>query len=324
MANHSKTTLKQRISFVVPFYFDQGNVDALYNELQRVLGSASLEKFNFEFIFVNDGSTDNTLSELVAVADEDERVTVIDLARNYGHQVAVTAGLDASSGDAVIVMDSDLQDPPRVTLELIEKWEQGFDVVYAQRRTRKDGFLKKLSADIYYRMLHKMADVEIPRNTGDFRLMDRRVVDELKKYKEHNRYLRGLVSYIGFRQAPVLFDRDERFAGESGYSFKRLMQLAKDGVYGFSSIPLKMISRLGFIIAGLSVVAIFYALAYRLFTPDAVVEGWAFIVISIFFMGGVQMVMFGVLGSYISRIYAEVQNRPLYGVRKKYGIRQEK
>lgn len=306
--------MKKLISYVVPFYFDQGNVHALYDALIKTTSQVKYsKKYDYEFIFVNDGSTDNTLPELYEVAKVDDRVTIINLARNYGHQIAVTAGLDVVKGDAAIIMDSDLQDPPRVSLELIDKWEEGYDVVYAQRRTRKDTMFKKITSNMYYRLLHTMADIDIPRNTGDFRLIDSKVVGELKKYKEHNRYLRGLVSYIGFKQTPVLFDRDERFAGESGYSFKRLMQLAKDGIFGFSSIPLKMISRLGFAIAASSLVAIIYAICYKLFS-GAVVEGWAFIVISIFFIGGIQLVMLGVLGSYIGRIYTEVKNRPLYSV----------
>ena len=316
--------MKKLVSYVVPFYFDQGNVRALYDSFANTTSQTKYsKKYDYEFIFVNDGSTDNTLTELYEIANDDYRVTIINLARNYGHQIAVTAGLDAVKGDATIIMDSDLQDPPRVSLELIDRWEEGYDVVYAQRRTRKDVFLKKISADIYYRLLHTMADIDIPRNTGDFRLIDRKIVEELKKYKEHNRYLRGLVSYIGFKQVAVLFDRDERYAGESGYSFKRLMQLAKDGIFGFSSMPLKMISRLGFVIAASSAIAIIYAIWYKL-SPGAVVEGWAFIVISIFFIGGVQLVMLGVLGSYIGRIYTEVQNRPLYGVEARYNAKKSK
>lgn len=315
--------MKKLISYVVPFYFDQGNVDVLYDTLNEITSKKKYSsKYNYEFIFVNDGSTDNTLPELFGIANKDDRVTVIDLARNYGHQIAVTAGLDATNGDAAIIMDSDLQDPPRVSLELIDMWQKGYDVVYAQRRVRKDGFLKKLTASLYYRFLHAVADVDIPRNTGDFRLIDRKVIDELKRYKEHNRYLRGLISYLGFKQTPVLFDRDKRFAGKSGYSFKRLMQLAKDGIFGFSSMPLKIISRIGFTIASLSVLAIIYAVLYRFFS-GSIIEGWAFIVISIFFIGGVQLVMLGVLGSYIGRIYTEVQNRPLYGIGSQYNAKKD-
>ena len=311
--------MKKLISYVVPFYNDQGNVEALYQELLLVISQQSYQrKYDYQFVFVNDGSRDSTLNDLKLVQKQDKRIKVIDLARNYGHQIAVTAGLEHTKGDAVIVMDSDLQDPPRVSLELIEKWEAGYDVAYAQRRSRKDSFLKKLTADIYYRLLQRITEINIPRNTGDFRLMDRQVVDELAKFREHNRFLRGMVSFVGFKQAAVLFDRDERFAGESGYSIKKLFKLASDGIFSFSSVPLKFISRLGFTIAGLSVIGSIYAAAYKILTPGATVQGWTFIVISIFLIGGVQLVMLGVLGSYIGRIYTEVQDRPLYSVYRIY------
>lgn len=310
--------MKKLISYVIPFYYDQGNVASLYEALLKVTGKSPYSnKYDFDFTFINDGSQDKTLAELQAVQGKDPRIRIIDLARNYGHQIAVTAGLDASQGDAVIIMDSDLQDPPAVSLELVDKWEQGFDVVYAQRRTRKDSFKKRFTASLYYRILQKLSDIHIPRDTGDFRLLDRKVVDEIVKYREHDRFLRGMVSYAGFRQTPVLFDRDERFAGESGYTFKRLIKLAKDGIIGFSDKPLKLISSLGYILAALSLLAIVYAICYRLFTRNAV-DGWAFIIISIFFIGGVQLVMLGVLGAYIGRIYTEVKARPLYGVQKLY------
>lgn len=316
--------MKKVICYVIPFYYDAGNVHPLFNTLTDTISAEKYQsKYNFEFIFVNDGSTDATLKELIEIQKKDSRVTIVDLSKNYGHQIAVTAGLDHADADAVIIMDSDLQDPPRVSLELIDKWEEGFDVVYAQRRTRKDSFFKKLSADLFYRVLQKLADIDIPRNTGDFRLIDRKVLHEMKRFKEHNRFLRGMISYIGFKQTPVLFDRDPRFAGESGYSLKKLLQLAKDGIFGFSSAPLKFISRLGYFIASLSVVGILYALFYKIFYPGAVVEGWTFIVISIFFIGGIQLVMLGVLGSYIGRIYTEVQDRPLYSVDDVYYQREE-
>ena len=304
----------KKISYIFPIYNEEENINLLHKTITSVLKPAQ-KKYDFEIIFINDGSKDESLEKLWAVQEKDARVAVIDLSRNYGHQIAVTAGLDYASGDAVIIMDSDMQDPPSVSLDLIEKWEDGYDVVYAQRRTRQDTFFKKLSADAFYRLLSKVADIDIPRNTGDFRLLDRKVVTELKKFKEHNRFLRGMVSYVGFKQTPVLFDRDERHAGVTGYPLKKMIKFAKDGIVGFSTVPLRAISRLGYFIAFLSVIGILYVLGIRIFSPEQAVEGWAFTVISIFFVGGIQLIMLGVLGSYIGRIYTEAQNRPLYGVR---------
>lgn len=307
--------MKKTITYVIPFYYDAGNIHPLFAELIKTTSVQKYSsRYNFRFIFVNDGSTDATLEELIEVQQHDGRVTVINLARNYGHQIAVTAGLDRADSDAIIIMDSDLQDPPRVSLELIDRWDEGFEVVYAQRRSRKDTFFKRVTANLFYRILQKITEVDIPRNTGDFRLIDRKVLDELRKYKEHDRFLRGMISYIGFKQAPVLFDRDPRFSGESGYSLKKLIKLAMDGILGFSNAPLKFINRLGYSIAALSLLGILYALFYKFFYPSAVVEGWTFTVISIFLIGGIQVIMLGVVGSYIGRIYTEVKDRPLYSV----------
>lgn len=304
------------ITYVFPIYNESGNIKRLYEEVSTV--TAGLE-YDLEFVFVNDGSRDNSLQLLRDLQSEDPRVVVIDFARNYGHQVAVTAGLDAARGDAVIIMDSDLQDPPSVSLELISQWENGFDVVYAQRRTRKDSAFKKFTAWAFYVMLKKIASIEIPANTGDFRLLDRAVVDEVKKYREHDRFLRGMISFVGFNQTAVQFDRDERLAGKSGYPLSKMLKLAADGIFGFSTFPLTLISRIGAVTALLSVLGIVYAVAMKLFVPSAVVEGWTFIVISVLFVGALQLMMLGILGGYIGRIYTEVQNRPLYGVRAVYG-----
>ncbi|WP_171046654.1 glycosyltransferase family 2 protein [Pseudarthrobacter sp. NamE5] len=304
------------ITYVFPIYNESGNIKRLYEEVLIV--TADLD-FGLEFVFVNDGSRDNSLQLLRDLQAEDPRVVVIDFARNYGHQVAVTAGLDAARGDAVIIMDSDLQDPPGVSLELITQWENGFDVVYAQRRTRKDSAFKKFTAWAFYVMLKKVASIEIPANTGDFRLLDRAVVDEVKKYREHDRFLRGMISFVGFEQTAVQFDRDERLAGKSGYPLSKMLKLAADGIFGFSTFPLTLISRIGAITALLSVLGIVYAVAMKLFVPSAVVEGWTFIVISVLFVGALQLMMLGILGGYVGRIYTEVQNRPLYGVRAIYG-----
>ena len=303
----------KKISYIFPIYNEEESIELLYKTVAKTL--KPLEKtYSFELLFVNDGSKDSSLSLLWKLAESDPRVVVVDLSRNFGHQIAVTAGIHEATGDALIIMDSDLQDPPAVSLELIEKWEEGFDVVYAQRRSRKDTAFKKATASLFYRTLQRLADINIPRNTGDFRLISRKVADELNRYGEHNRFLRGMVSYVGFKQIGVEFDRDERHAGVSKYPLRKMLRLAADGIISFSSAPLKLISRIGYAISLFSVLAILYVLAVKVFFPETAVEGWAFTVISIFFVGGVQMTMLGVIGSYIGRIYTEVQGRPLYGI----------
>ena len=242
-------------------------------------------------------------------------MVLIDFARNFGHQIAVTAGIDYACGDALIVMDSDMQDPPAVSIELIRKWEEGYDVVYAQRQSRKDTAFKKITANIYYRVLGYLSDVDIPRNTGDFRLIDRRIADEIKNMHESNRFLRGMISWVGGKQTAVQFDRDERHAGKTGYPLKKMIRFAVDGIMGFSNVPLKLIARTGYIFAFFAFIGTLYALAVKLFYPDIVVSGWTFIVIVSFLIGGVQLIMLGVLGNYIGRIYVEAQARPLYVVR---------
>lgn len=313
--------MRKLISYIFPIYNESGNIPLLYKTMNKLFASNS--NYDYELIFINDGSRDDSLSLLKDIQKKDSRVVVIDFARNFGHQIAVTAGLDHAAGDAVIIMDSDMQDPPIVSFELIGKWEEGFEVVYAQRRTRKDTFLKKLTANLFYRFLHRVAEINIPRNTGDFRLIDRRVVDELRKFKEHNRFLRGMVSFIGFRQTAVLFDRDERHAGETGYPLKKMLKFAADGILSFSTVPLKLISNMGYIVAGFSLIGIIYAIVLRIFFPHLTVEGWTFIVITILFIGGVQLIMLGILGGYIGRIYTETLNRPLYTVANIYSVREK-
>lgn len=309
---------KKLISYIFPIYNESGNIELLYKTMGKLLDLHT--EYAYELIFINDGSQDNSLALLKKLANKDPRINIIDFSRNFGHQLAVTAGLDCSKGDAVIIMDSDMQDPPKVSFELLEKWETGYDVVYAQRRTRKDTFFKKLTANLFYRTLQKLADIEIPRDTGDFRLLDRKVVDEMKRFKEHNRFLRGMVSFVGFKQVGVQFDRDERHAGETGYPLKRMLKFAADGIFSFSSAPLKLISKTGYSIAGLAFLGIIYALCMKLFAPSVTIEGWTFIVISILLIGGLQLIMLGVLGGYIGRIYTESQNRPLYMIREVYGF----
>lgn len=313
--------MKKLISYIFPIYNESGNIELLYKTMTDLI--KPVKQYDFELIFINDGSRDNSLELLTKLQKGDKRVTIIDFSRNFGHQIAVTAGLDYARGDAVIIMDSDMQDPPQVSFELIKKWEEGYDVVYAQRRSRKDTFFKKLTAAMFYRTLQKLADIDIPRNTGDFRLVDRKVVDEIKRFKEHHRFLRGMVSFVGFQQVAVQFDRDERHAGETGYPLKKMLKFAADGIFSFSTAPLRFIRNLGFFVATVAFLGIVYAISMKIFFPEVTIEGWTFIVISVLFMGGVQLIMLGVLGSYIGRIYTESQNRPLYMVAAVYGAKRE-
>lgn len=308
--------MRKLISYIFPIYNEEGNIELLYRTMDELVRGLD---YDVEFIFINDGSRDRSLELLKGLAARDPRVRVIDFARNFGHQIAVTAGVDAAVGDAIIIMDSDMQDPPAVSLELIKEWEAGNDVVYAQRRSRQDTAFKKLTADLYYRTLASLSDIDIPRNTGDFRLIDAKVAAQLRRYREHDRFLRGMVSDIGFRQKAVLFDRDARHAGETGYPLRKMIKFAIDGILGFSSKPLELISRLGLIFSLVAVVGVIYALVVRIFFPQHAVEGWAFTVIAVLFMGGLQLVMLGIIGSYIGRIYNQVKGRPLYGIQKVYG-----
>lgn len=299
------------ITYLFPIHNEEGNIELLYKTVCDALKQKS-KKYDYELIFINDGSTDKSLSILKAIAIKDKRVRIINFARNFGHQIAVTAGMDYSRGDAVIVMDSDLQDPPAVSLELIEQWEKGYDIVYAKRRTRKDSVFKKFTANVYYRVLKRLSNTDMPTNIGDFRLMDRRVVDALNQFREHDRYLRGLVSYVGFNSTSVLFDRDSRFSGKTSYPLSKMIKLASDGIVGFSDAPLKLILKVGYFISLLSLAGIIYALVEKIFFPKHVVSGWTFTAIAMLLIGGIQLVLLGVIGNYIGRIYTESQNRPLY------------
>lgn len=301
---------RKKISYIFPIYNESGNIEKLYQTMRQLLKQRT--EYDYELIFINDGSQDDSLEKLRMLEGFDDRIIVINFSRNFGHQLAVTAGMDFAKGDAVIIMDSDLQDPPQVSLELIDKWEEGYDVVYAQRRSRKDTIFKKATAAAFYWTLQKLSEVDIPRNTGDFRLVDRKVVTAVSAFREHNRFLRGLVSYVGFKQIAVQFDRDERHAGETGYPLKKMIRFALDGIFSFSWTPLKLISRLGFVLASISFMGILYAIAVKVSNPAVAVPGWTFTVIAILLIGGLQLNMLGVLANYIGRIYAETQNRPLY------------
>lgn len=272
-----------KISYVFPIYNEEGNISLLYKRMKEVISQRP--DLSFEFLFVNDGSTDASIGLLRELKSHDTNVKVLDFSRNFGHQAAVTAGLDHASGDAVIVMDSDLQDPPEVSLELIAKWEEGYDVVYAQRRSRQDSWFKKATANAYYRVLSRLSDIKIPRNVGDFRLMDRVVVNEFNAMREHNRFIRGMVSFVGFEQAAVPFDRDARFAGETGYPLRKMVNFALDGVFSFSTMPIKTISRFGYVVSCFAFLFAVYIFLGKLINPESVVQGWSLVTVAIFSSG---------------------------------------
>lgn len=305
------------VSYVLPVYNEEDGITAFHTELTAALGERP--ELDFELVYVNDGSGDGSLAILKDLAENDERVRVVDFARNFGHQIAITAGLDVARGDAVIVMDTDLQDPPRVSLELVDAWREGAEIVHARRRSRQDTAFKRATAHAYYRVLRSSTDVDIPLDTGDFRLLDRRVADELRKYRERSRFVRGIVASMGYRQTEVAFDRDERFAGETKYPLRKMARLAIDGMTSFSTAPLKMITRLGFVVLALSLLGILYALAMKFFRPDITVSGWTMMMCVVLFLGGTQMLSLGVIGAYVGRIYSEAQGLLLYLVRDVIG-----
>jgi len=316
--NLTSRSCGELISVVVPCY----NEEAVINETIKRLNlfCASLTGLDAELIFVDDGSGDSTLEILKAHARNDPRIKLVIFSRNFGHQIAVTAGIEAASGDAVVLIDADLQDPPEVVHEMIALWRQGYDVVYGTRSERPgESVFKLATARAFYRMLNKLSDVPIPLDTGDFRLMSRPVVDTLCAMPERDRFIRGMVSWVGYRQVSLPYRRERRFAGESKYPLKKMLHFATDGILSFSTKPLQISVALGFASAGLAMFGILYALFLRVFT-NVWVEGWTALMIAVLFIGGVQLISVGILGEYVGRIYNEVKNRPLYVVQERIGF----
>lgn len=287
-----------------------------YRRLREVMQQ---QPESFELIFVNDGSRDRTADIVRELASRDRTVRLIDFSRNFGHQVAISAGMDYAMGDAVVVIDADLQDPPTVILEMIEKWRQGYDVVYGRRLKRKgETLFKKTTAKMFYRLLRSMTTVDIPVDTGDFRLIDRKVCDVLRSLKEKNRYVRGLVSWAGFRQTAVEYVREERFAGETKYPLKKMLKFALDGITSFSYKPLKLATYLGMAVSAVSFIYLIVVIAQKLFT-DSTTAGWTSTVAILLFFNGIMLMLMGIIGEYIGRIYDETKERPLYIVREASG-----
>jgi len=297
-------------SLIIPIYNEEETLPELYRRVSAVMDRLPIIG---ELWLVNDGSQDKSLAIMRSLFEQNSQVRYLSFARNFGHQIAVTAGLNFAQGKAVIVLDADLQDPPELIPDLLEAWKSGYQVVYAQRTKRKnESWFKRLTAFAFYRILRQLADVDIPADTGDFCLMDRQVVDVLNQIPERNRYIRGLRAWIGFRQTSIKFERDPRFAGEVKYTFRKSFSLALNSIISFSRIPLRLSTYLGLFSALIALLMSFVVLYWRISQPSSPLTGFAAIMIAVFFLGSVQLICLGLVGEYIGRIYEEVKGRPLY------------
>ena len=310
--------MKPKYSLVIPVYNEEKTLPELYRRISELMDRLDDQA---ELILVNDGSKDRSLQLLRDLHERDPRVCYLSLARNFGHQIAVTAGLNYVRGEVIVILDADLQDPPELIPDMVEKWRQGYHVVYAKRTQRqKESWFKRFTAYVFYRLLKQLADVDIPTDTGDFCLMDRQVVDVLNSMPERDRYIRGMRSWIGFQQTAVYFERHPRFAGEVKYTFSKSLSLAINGLVSFSKVPLRISTYVGLLAA---VAAIFMGLLviyWRIFVPQSPLTGFTIILVAIFFLGAVQLVSIGILGEYIGRIYEEVKGRPLYTLSESGGF----
>lgn len=306
--------MKSKIIFsvVVPLYNEEEVIHESYKRLKAVMDGLNEP---YELVFVNDGSRDKTALLAREICEKDSNVKLINFARNFGHQTAITAGMDYASGEAVVVIDADLQDPPEVIPEMIKKWREGYDVVYGQRVKRKgETWFKKITAKMFYRVLRRLTEVDIPVDTGDFRLIDRKVCNALKKVGERNRYIRGIISWLGFKSAPVEFVREKRFAGETKYPLKKMLKFASDAIMSFSYKPLKLATYLGFFVSVASFIYLLVMIVLKLCGTMSTVPGWTSIIVITLFFNGIILLVLGIIGEYIGRIYDEAKGRPLYVV----------
>lgn len=310
---------KKKISVVIPMYYEEKVVEECFKRVKECL--EKLDNYDFEIIFVNDGSRDKTLELLEKIASQEQRVKVISFSRNFGHQAAVTAGLKYVTGDAIVIIDSDLQDPPELIPDMIKLWEDGNEVIYGKRKSRKgESAFKLLSAKMFYKTLNALSDVEIPKDTGDFRLVDRKVVDTINLFPEHNKFLRGLFSWVGYKQCAFEYERKERFAGETKYPLKKMLKLAADGIISFSTKPLKIMGMLGIFAIIVSMLLLVYALISYGLKLNHLSAGWTSIMVAITFFAGVQLTSIWVMSEYIGRIYDETKQRPQYIIDKKINL----
>lgn len=312
----------KKVSVVIPMYFEEEVAQECYKRTKKML--EDLVNYEHEIIFVNDGSKDKTLEILNEIASKDKKVKVISFSRNFGHQVAVTAGLKYVTGDCILIIDSDMQDPPELLPKMLELWEKGNEVIYGKRKAREgESHFKLFTAKMFYKVLNGLSDVEIPKDTGDFRLVDRKVVEVINNMPEHNKFLRGLFSWVGFKQIPFEYERKERFAGKTKYPLKKMFKLAGDGIISFSTKPLKLIGGIGIISIFISFAILIYALLSYIFKWGDLTAGWTSLMVAITFFAGVQLISIWMISEYIARIYDDTKKRPEYIIDKKINIEKE-
>ena len=310
----------KKVSVIVPMYYEEEVAEECYKRLKKVLEGLS-EKYLYEIIFINDGSKDKTLNILENIAQDNKNVKVISFSRNFGHQCAVTAGLKYITGDAIVIIDADLQDPPELIPEMLKLWEDGNEVIYGKRKSRKgESKFKLLTASMFYRTLNALSDVEIPRDTGDFRLVDRKVVEVINSLPEHNKFLRGLFSWVGFKQIPFEYERKERVAGKTKYPLSKMLKLAQDGIFSFSTKPLRIVGTMGIISILISIIILIYSILSYIFNWNDLASGWTSMMVTMTFLGGMILISLWMIGEYVGRIYDETKRRPEYIIERTFNI----
>ena len=310
----------KKVSVIVPMYYEEEVAEECYKRLKKVLEGLS-EKYLYEIIFINDGSKDKTLNILENIAQDNKNVKVISFSRNFGHQCAVTAGLKYITGDAIVIIDADLQDPPELIPEMLKLWEDGNEVIYGKRKSREgESKFKLLTASMLYKTLNALSDVEIPKDTGDFRLVDRKVVEVINSLPEHNKFLRGLFSWVGFKQIPFEYERKERVAGKTKYPLSKMLKLAQDGIFSFSTKPLRIVGTMGIISILISIIILIYSILSYIFNWNDLASGWTSMMVTMTFLGGMILISLWMIGEYVGRIYDETKRRPEYIIERTFNI----
>ncbi len=307
----------KKISIIVPMYYEQEVAKECYKRIKNVLIGLQNE-YEHEIIFVNDGSKDKTLDILKDIAVEDKLVKIISFSRNFGHQAAVTAGIKNCDGDVTVIIDADMQDPPELIVDMLNKWKEGYKIVYAKRKKRKgETPFKLITAKMFYKTLNSLSNVDIPKDTGDFRLVDKEVIEVIKDLPEHNKFLRGLFSWVGYKQTPIEYQRNERYAGKTKYPLGKMLKLATDGIIGFSTKPLKIVGALGICSILISIIILIYSILSYIFSWNNLTAGWTSIMVTVTLFAGIQLMSLWIMSEYIARIYDESKNRPEYIIEEK-------